>query len=124
MKRRTFLQNFVAATSGAFLPTPLLSSRPVQWFPDKKIITISYNVYQFKGYPETDDTKFMLKDMRPQMPDRMALELSLYKPHIVTFQEAPAEEAAPEPEAAPEVPEAPEPEAPAEEPAEEEKKEE
>jgi len=92
MKRRTFLHNAVAATSGAFLTTPLLSSRPAQWFPDKKIITISYNVYQFKGYPETDDTKFMLEDIRPQMADRMALELALYKPHIVTFQEAPAEE--------------------------------
>ena len=92
MQRRSFLSKSSIGTLGAILGANSIQSNSLQWFPEKKIITISYNVYQFKGYPETDDTRFILKDIRPQMAKRIALELSLYKPHIVTFQEAPAEE--------------------------------
>lgn len=91
MKRRSFLAKSTLGTFGAVIGASSLYAKPSQWFPEKKIITISYNVYQSKGYPETDDTKFILEDMRPQMADRFALELALYKPHIITFQEAPDE---------------------------------
>lgn len=76
--------------AASFLPQIVRADKQ-QWYPNKKIITISYNVYEFKGYPETDDTKPVLGAMKPQMPERMALELALYKPDIITFQEAPAE---------------------------------
>ena len=91
MKRRTFIENAVLGVAGtAFVPGISFAEKS-QWFPKKNIVTISYNVYQFKGYPETDDTKFILKDMHIQMAERMALELALYNPHIITFQEAPDE---------------------------------
>ncbi len=92
MERRTFIRNSVLGVAGSAITPNISFAEKYQWFPKKKVITISYNVYQFKGYPETDDTKFMLRDIRPQMPDRMALELELYQPHIVTFQEAPKEQ--------------------------------
>lgn len=91
MKRRTFFANATLGAFGTLLGSSNVFSKANQWFPNKKIITITYNVYQFKGYPETDDTKFILKDARPQMAERMALELALYNPHIITFQEAPEE---------------------------------
>lgn len=92
MRRRSFLANTSLGALGSLMSSSFAFSKPKQWFPQKKIITISYNVYQFKGYPETDDTKFILKDVHDQMAERMALELALYHPHIITFQEAPSEE--------------------------------
>ncbi len=92
MKRRIFIENAAFGIAGmTFLPNISIGEK-LQWYPKKKIITISYNVYQFNGYPVTDDTKPLLKDIRPQMSDRLALELELYKPHIITFQEAPLEQ--------------------------------
>ena len=91
MNRRTFLGNTVIGIMGSLFHNQSSFAKTKQWFPEKKIITISYNVFQFKGYPKTDDTQFILKDMRSQMAERMALELALYKPHIITFQEAPDE---------------------------------
>ena len=90
MQRRKFFSNSILGTAGALF-YPHISFAGKQWFPKKNIISISYNVYQFKAYPEIDDTKFLLKDIRPQLPERMAMELELYKPNIITFQEAPEE---------------------------------
>ena len=88
MKRRSFLkQSTIGFAATSLYPATSFA----QWFPEKKIVTISYNVFQFKGYPETDDTKPVLAAMKPQKPERMALELALYKPDIITFQEAPEE---------------------------------
>ncbi len=92
MKRRHFLEKSLLATSHIALSTGTLSIKPKQWFPEKKITTITYNVYAFQGYPKTDDTQFVLKEVQGQMPERIALELALFHPDIVTFQEAPAEE--------------------------------
>ena len=89
MKRRSF---FKTTSLGVVATSLNPMSGFAQWFPEKKIVTITYNVFQFKGYPETDDTQFILKDMKVQMADRMALELALYAPHIIAFQEAPEEE--------------------------------
>lgn len=60
-----------------------------------KWTTITYNVYAYAGYPKVDDTVPVLEAARSQMPERIALELALYRPDIVTLQEAP-----PEPEVA------------------------
>jgi len=92
MKRRTFLTHACLGTLGSLAAPSGLMANSFQWTPKKKIVTISYNVYQFKGYPETHDTRFRLKEVKLQMAERMALELALYKPHVISFQEAPAEE--------------------------------
>jgi len=91
MQRRKFLKNSILGTTGVLL-APSISFAGKQWFPEKKIVTISYNVYNFDGYPKTDDTKFILNDLKHQLPTRMAMELELYKPDIITFQEAPEEQ--------------------------------
>lgn len=91
MKRRNFIGKALLATTNFALTAGTLSAKNWQWFPEKKITTITYNVYAFQGYPKTDDTQFILKDVYGQMPERVALELALYRPDIVTFQEAPAE---------------------------------
>jgi endonuclease/exonuclease/phosphatase family metal-dependent hydrolase len=92
MKRRDFIEKGLFATANLAVATSSLSARHLQWFPEKKITTITYNVYAFQGYPKTDDTQFILTDVHDQMPERMALELALYRPDIVTFQESPAED--------------------------------
>jgi endonuclease/exonuclease/phosphatase family metal-dependent hydrolase len=91
MKRRNFLEKALFATGSLAFTTNSLLAKNWQWFPEKKITTITYNVYAFDGYPKTDDTQFILTDLQHQMPERMALELALYRPDIITFQEAPAE---------------------------------
>ena len=53
--------------------------------------TITYNVLACRGFPTTDDNRAVLRAARSQMTARMALELALYEPDIVTFQESPAE---------------------------------
>lgn len=78
--------------AAALLAMGAASSVQAQWMPDKRLTTISYNIYQDKGYPETDDTRPIRIAMRPQMPQRLALELALYSPDIVTLQEAPPED--------------------------------
>ncbi|MDF9795474.1 endonuclease/exonuclease/phosphatase family metal-dependent hydrolase [Catalinimonas alkaloidigena] len=91
MKRRKFIENTLFTLTNLAMASGTLSARSWQWFPKKKITTITYNVYAFQGYPKTDDTQFILKDVHAQMPERMALEMAIYRPDIITFQEAPAE---------------------------------
>lgn len=52
--------------------------------------TITYNVLACRGYPSTDDNQAILRQARKQVPARIALELALYEPDIITFQESPA----------------------------------
>ena len=54
--------------------------------------TITYNVLALRGYPRTDDNAASLQRARAQMPERMAMELALYAPDLVTFQESPSRE--------------------------------
>jgi endonuclease/exonuclease/phosphatase family metal-dependent hydrolase len=91
MKRRKFIEKTLFTLTQLAMASGTLSARNWQWFPKKKITTITYNVYAFQGYPKTDDTQFILKDVHAQMPERIALEIALYRPDIITFQEAPAE---------------------------------
>ncbi len=55
--------------------------------------TITYNVLGCRGYPETLANRNRLEAARPRMPERIALELALYDPDIVTLQEGPPEDA-------------------------------
>ncbi|MBX3178280.1 MAG: endonuclease/exonuclease/phosphatase family protein [Candidatus Hydrogenedentes bacterium] len=85
MNRRAFLVTSAAAS--AFLGAPLRA--PAQ--PAGGFTTISYNVLACRGYPYLDTDTERGARAAAQMADRVAMELALYSPDIVTFQESPAE---------------------------------
>ena len=58
-----------------------------------RLRTIAYNVYGCQGFPRKKETAQRLALAAPQMPTRLAMELALYEPDIITFSEAPAEPA-------------------------------
>lgn len=59
---------------------------------DNLLRTISYNILACKGWSDNDN-KFAERARKlEQIPRRLALELSLYEPDIVSFQESPAED--------------------------------
>ena len=95
MNRRKFLQ----ATSATGLSMSVLSLNPVsagnetshRWARSSTFRTISYNILALRGFPARPENKLRLAQARPQMTQRMALELSLYQPDLITFQESPAE---------------------------------
>jgi endonuclease/exonuclease/phosphatase family metal-dependent hydrolase len=88
MNRRAFLHLGGAAIGAALGRT---------WAADGATITpatwrsITYNILAAKGYPETDTNRDRLRSTRPQMVERLALELGLYNPDLITFQESPPE---------------------------------
>lgn len=84
MHRRRFLGLACAAAGALFVPGASAASGPLR--------TITYNILGCRGYPNTRDTRQRLATLKPQVPERIALELALYGPDIVTFQEGPAEE--------------------------------
>ena len=86
MNRREFIQ----ASSGV-LGATLFGTRSVGQGDLKPLRTITYNVLACRGYPETDTNRERLRRARPQMVERFALELALYEPDLVTFQESPSE---------------------------------
>jgi endonuclease/exonuclease/phosphatase family metal-dependent hydrolase len=57
----------------------------------KGLRTITYNVLAFRGFKRTEDNQAVLDQARSQMARRMALELALHRPDLVTFQESPSE---------------------------------
>lgn len=91
-------RQFLAATGGTALAStlwPIPTAAVSAIAPTRRraagLRTITYNVLACRGYPLTDDNQAILRDARKQMPARMALELALHQPDIVTFQESPAE---------------------------------
>ena len=92
MDRRIFLQAATAAATGLSLRTTQFPGRESQSSePERTFRTISYNVLALRGYPERKENKLRLASARPQMTQRLALELSLYEPDLITFQESPSE---------------------------------
>jgi endonuclease/exonuclease/phosphatase family metal-dependent hydrolase len=85
--RRGFLLAGTGLLGAALLPGSALAQAE-----QVGLRTLSYNVLACKGYPETEPNRARLVQARPQMVQRMALELGLYAPDIVTFQESPSEE--------------------------------
>ncbi len=81
MTRRFFVQAVAAAAT----PAPAQTSG---------LTTISYNVLACIGFPETAANQRRLTAAREQMEERMALELLLYKPDIVSFSESVTQPAA------------------------------
>lgn len=88
--RRQFLAGAGGLALGAVLSSKAVAAakpRPRV----KGLRTITYNVLACRGYPTTDGNRAVLRAARSQMTARMAQELELYEPDIVTFQESPAE---------------------------------
>jgi len=87
MKRRDFLimsgMSAAAAVAGA---RTRASEAP-------RLRTIAYNVYGCQGFPRKKENAQRLNLAAPQMPTRLAMELALYEPDIITCSEAPAEPA-------------------------------
>ncbi|MGI9517360.1 MAG: endonuclease/exonuclease/phosphatase family protein [Pirellulaceae bacterium] len=87
MNRRKFLQgSSLAALAMAAYPRRTAASG------EQAFTTITYNILAARGYPERDANRTRLQNARPQMPRRIAQELALYQPHLVTFQESAAED--------------------------------
>lgn len=91
MNRRRFIETGLQAAAVLATAHRSRSAPAENWHPPKRLITITYNVYAYRGYPKTDDTQPLLEQTRGQMPERMALELGIHRPDIVTFQESPPE---------------------------------
>ena len=85
--RRLFLGALASAAATRGLAAP--KQDPAT---QREIRTITYNVLALRGYPRTDDNEPYLRRAREQMPERMAMELALYEPDLVTFQESPSRE--------------------------------
>ncbi len=95
--RREFLATGgAAAVAASMAANPLALAMPTASSAPKTsaanaLCTISYNVLACRGFNGKDGDSAAVARMRPQIPARIALELALYKPDIVTFQESPRE---------------------------------
>jgi len=90
--RRRFLQvTSVAATARLIIPVTAHSQVAETIRSERTLRTITYNIRGGKGSPDVDDDPVLVRIARPQMPVRIGMELALYEPDIVTFQEAPDE---------------------------------
>jgi len=88
--RRDFLKTALAAAAGPFaIPSGLA---PASTPEAPRLRTITYNVLRCHGYAVTPEAKPFLKAAAAQIPTRLALELALYKPDVISFQEGPPEE--------------------------------
>ena len=85
--RRNFIKTALAAGAVQLAVPSMLAAQPGAG----GLRTITYNVLKCHGYAETPEARPFLKALASQVPTRLALELGLYKPDIITFQEAPPE---------------------------------
>ena len=83
--RRTFCTACGAAV--VLAATDLFADDPAA----RPLRVIAYNIYALKGWPHQRDSAKQAV-AKGQMAERMAMELELYAPDIVTFSESPAEE--------------------------------
>ncbi len=89
MDRRTFIKACglgAVALAGPGLQT--IGAQPARQI-DLRVIT--YNILQNTGFGVTPRSKPFLRAAAAQMPMRLAMELELYRPDVITFQEGPAE---------------------------------
>ena len=94
MNRRRFLTAGAALMGSALLPAhPGRAARNdgVE-AAETPFRSIAYNVYGCKGWPELRGNRARLAAAQPQIPKRLAAELALYGPAVVTISEAPDEE--------------------------------
>ena len=90
--RRRFLKvTGFAATARLIIPVTANSQITETAISERTLRTITYNIRGCNGSPDVDDDPDLVRIARPQMPARIALELALYEPDIVTLQEAGSE---------------------------------
>lgn len=85
INRRTFLASGFAATGALALSQQDRSKPP----PRPPLLTMSYNILACRGFPTNSVTKPFLQRARRTMTRRFAIELGLYWPDVITFQESP-----------------------------------
>ena len=91
ISRRNFCSG-LAAAGAAYFANPLsVSTRAADPPASNRLRVISYNILACTGWP-ADRTLARRAVERKQIPRRIALELALYDPHVVTFSESPGEE--------------------------------
>ena len=91
--RREFLMaTGVLAAAGLARPRLAVAQPAVTDDARSGLRTITYNVLACNGYPRVRANKERLARAQNQMAARFALELALYEPDIVSFQEAPTED--------------------------------
>jgi len=95
MSRRQFFGVFGTGLVYTWVPrvsAAAPASKPVRrrTRPQRVLTTIAYNVLQCTGWPPELAAK-RLGDVGTQIPERLALELAIYHPDIISFSEAPTE---------------------------------
>jgi len=89
MNRREFIMASTASIATPLTQRSLVAQQAGRGLARTGLRTITYNVLACRGYPESRKNRTKLDHARPQMTTRFALELGLYEPDIVSFQEAP-----------------------------------
>ena len=87
MNRRKFMQT--GGLVGAAMALSGVTGEKAM--PRSGFTSVSYNILACRGYPESDASRQKRTVAEGQMTARMALELELYQPDLVTFQESPSE---------------------------------
>lgn len=90
MNRRDVLASGALALAGLGVPRTARAQMEVD-APRRRLRTITYNVLACGGSPYDERTKPRLDVARSRMDVRFALELFVYQPDLVSFQEAPSE---------------------------------
>lgn len=87
MDRRNFIK-----TSGALgAAVTFAGANAAESTQTSGFTSISYNILACHGYPDTDTNRYKRIVAEGRMPERLALELALYQPDLVTLQESPSE---------------------------------
>lgn len=87
--RRDFLLAAGVLAAGACLGTKAAQADTVA---PGVFRTLTYNVHGFEGWPDKPANRDRLSTALPRMAERVALELALYAPDLVTLCEAPSED--------------------------------
>lgn len=87
MDRRNFMQR--SGLMGAAIA--LSGAKDAETTPRAGFSSMSYNILACHGYPDLDTNRHKRLIAGTRMPERLALEIELYEPDLVTFQESPSE---------------------------------
>jgi endonuclease/exonuclease/phosphatase family metal-dependent hydrolase len=91
ISRRGFCSGLAAAGAAYLTNSPSTIARAADASTSNSLRVISYNILACTGYP-ADRPLAQRAVADKQIPRRIALELALYDPHVVTFSESPSEE--------------------------------
>ena len=91
LNRRTFLAAGGVAVWAALAGEKSAPAQESAAPPQAGFRTITYNTRKAQGWGLRKEQQERLVGLRPQLPQRMALELALYAPDVITLVEAPDE---------------------------------